>query len=197
MPTGVPPMKEYDHPSIHQVRPVAAGTRGRHWKLQLAEGIVLVSLGFVAAFLPFRVGVALFVWVFLIGGLTGLVTTVLMWRTTGFLWSLLSAILAIATGIFVLALPEFAVVGFPLLLMIFLVLEGIVTVMFALEHWRDLSGRWGWMLASGIVDLSLAAFIVVGLPGTADWTFGLILAVNLIFGGGAVCTENQIRQYRW
>jgi uncharacterized membrane protein HdeD (DUF308 family) len=54
-----------------------------------------------------------------------------------------------------------------LLLMCFLVLEGIVTVMLALEHWRHLSSRWGWMLASGLVDLSLAVFIVVGLPGTA------------------------------
>ncbi|MGA2894505.1 MAG: DUF308 domain-containing protein [Xanthobacteraceae bacterium] len=166
------------------MRPVAPDTR--HWKLQLAEGVVLVSLGFVAAFVPFRLGMTLFVWLFLIGGLTGLVTTLLMWGTTGFWWSLLSAIVAIAAGIAVLALPLFAVLGFSFLLMTFLVLEGIVTVMFAVEHWRDLSGRWGWMLASGIVDLSLAAFIVIGLPATADWTFGLILAVNLIFGGGAL-----------
>jgi uncharacterized membrane protein HdeD (DUF308 family) len=83
-------------------------------------------------------------------------------------------------------MPDLAIAGFPLLLMVFLILEGIVTVMLALEHWRDLSGRWGWLLASGIVDLSLAAFIVIGLPATAAWTFGLILAVNLIFGGGAM-----------
>jgi uncharacterized membrane protein HdeD (DUF308 family) len=42
------------------------------------------------------------------------------------------------------------------------------------------------MLTSGIVDLCLAAFIVLGLPATARWTLGLILAVNLIFGGGAM-----------
>ena len=70
--------------------------------------------------------------------------------------------------------------------MAFLLLEGVVTVMLALEHWRELTGRWGWMLASGIVDLSLAAFIIVGLPATAAWALGLILAVNLIFGGGAM-----------
>ena len=61
-----------------------------------------------------------------------------------------------------------------------------MTVMLALEHWRHLSSRWGWMLASGLVDLSLAVFIVVGLPATASWALGLILAVNLVFGGGAM-----------
>jgi uncharacterized membrane protein HdeD (DUF308 family) len=132
------------------------------------------------------VGLRDFCVLFLIGGITGLVTTILMRRATGFLWSLLSAVLAIVTGIFVFSMPDLAIAGFPLLLMVFLILEGIVTVMLALEHWRDLSGRWGWLLASGIVDLSLAAFIVIGLPATAAWTFGLILAVNLIFGGGAM-----------
>jgi len=71
-------------------------------------------------------------------------------------------------------------------LIVFLVLEGIITIMFALEHRRELSGRWGWMLASGIVDLLLAAAILIGLPGTADWAMGLIVGVNLLFGGAAL-----------
>ena len=73
-----------------------------------------------------------------------------------------------------------------LLLLGFLVLEGIITIMFALDHWRERSARWNWMLASGIFDLSLAALIVIGLPETATGALGLILAANLIFGGGAL-----------
>ncbi len=157
-----------------------------HWKLQLGEGISLVLLGLVAVFVPFGLGLALLVWLLLIGGVAGLITTVVMWRAPGFWWSLLSAALAIGVAILVFAMPEIALVGFPLLLIVFLTLEGIATVMYALEHWRDQSARWNWMLASGIVDLSLAAFIVVGLPATAGWALGPILAVNLIFGGGAL-----------
>jgi len=158
----------------------------RHRSLQIIEGAILIVLGFVAAFVPFPLAVTLFWWLFLIGGIAGLVTTVAMANAPGFWWSLLSAALAITIAMVLLAVPELVVVGFPLLLMAFLVLEGIVTIMLALEHWRQLSGRWGWMLASGVVDLCLAVFIVVGLPGTASWALGLILAVNLIFGGGAV-----------
>ena len=55
--------------------------------------------------------------------------------------------------------------------------------MYALDHKKDLSGRWGWMLASGIVDLVLAAIIFAGLPGTAAWAIGLLVGINMLFGG--------------
>jgi uncharacterized membrane protein HdeD (DUF308 family) len=161
-------------------------TDHHHWKLQLSEGIVLVLLGIAAIFVPPRFGIALLVWLLLIGGLVGLMTTIAMRRATGFWWSLFSAFLAVGLAIFVFAMPELALVGFPVFLMTFLVAEGVVTILFALEHWRDDSPRWNWMLASGIVDLSLAATIMLGLPATASWALGLILAVNLTFGGAAM-----------
>jgi uncharacterized membrane protein HdeD (DUF308 family) len=58
--------------------------------------------------------------------------------------------------------------------------------MFALEHRRELSGRWGWMLASGIIDLILATIILAGLPGTAAWAIGLLVGTNMVFGGTAL-----------
>ena len=58
--------------------------------------------------------------------------------------------------------------------------------MFALEHKRELSGRWGWMLMSGIVDLVLAVMIFAGLPSTAVWAIGLLVGINMVFGGIAL-----------
>lgn len=173
-------------PSRHKrVRVATAGSDRHHWKLQLSEGAVLVLLGFGAVFVPFWLGVAIVVWLILIAGITGLITTLVMWQTPGFWWALVSSLLAIAIPSVMFAMPEFAIVALPLLLLVFLLLEGILTVLFALEHWRDFSARWGWMLASGLVDLALAVFIVIGLPTTASWALGLILAINFVFGGGA------------
>ena len=42
------------------------------------------------------------------------------------------------------------------------------------------------MLVSGIIDLILAAIILTGLPGTAAWALGLLMGINLIFGGWAL-----------
>jgi uncharacterized membrane protein HdeD (DUF308 family) len=49
-----------------------------------------------------------------------------------------------------------------------------------------MSGQWGWMLASGIIDLALAIMIFAGLPSTAAWAVGLLVGINMIFGGSAL-----------
>ena len=164
---------------------IAAAVR-HHWKLFLVEGIILAVLGFLAVAVPMLAGLAitiLFGWLFLIGGIVGLVTTFAMRRAPGFWWSLLSAILGIVVGGWLLAQPTLGLVSLTYVLIVFFIVEGIATLMFALAHRRALSGRWEWMLASGIVDLLVAAVILAGLPGTIAWALGLIVGVNLIFGG--------------
>jgi uncharacterized membrane protein HdeD (DUF308 family) len=58
--------------------------------------------------------------------------------------------------------------------------------MYALEHKRELTQRWGWMLLSGVVDLAVAALILAGLPGSFAWALGLIVGINLLFGGASM-----------
>jgi uncharacterized membrane protein HdeD (DUF308 family) len=42
------------------------------------------------------------------------------------------------------------------------------------------------MLVSGIVDLVLAVIILAGLPGTSAWALGLLVGINMVFGGMAL-----------
>jgi uncharacterized membrane protein HdeD (DUF308 family) len=104
----------------------------------------------------------------------------------GFWWSLLSAVIGIVAGVSLLGWPLLGTLSLTAVLIAFLLAEGIVTIMYALEHRGALSGRWGWMLASGIVDIGLGVLLLVGLPGTALWALGLLLGINLIFGGWAL-----------
>jgi uncharacterized membrane protein HdeD (DUF308 family) len=64
--------------------------------------------------------------------------------------------------------------------------EGVTTIMYALEHRRELSDRWSWLLVAGIMDLLIAAVIIVGLPGSALWAVGLLVGINLLFGGASL-----------
>jgi uncharacterized membrane protein HdeD (DUF308 family) len=41
-------------------------------------------------------------------------------------------------------------------------------------------------VGSGVIDLFLAVIIISGLPGTAFWAFGLLVGVDLAFGGAAI-----------
>ena len=68
----------------------------------------------------------------------------------------------------------------------FFIIEGVASIMYAIEHKNELSGRWGWMLASGIIDLALAVMIWAGLPSSAEWAVGLLVGINLLFGGSAL-----------
>lgn len=160
-----------------------------HWRFFLGEGVVLWVLGFTAIVLPPLAAVAVELmigWLLLFSGIAGLVSTFAMRRATGFIWSLLSAIAAIVAGALLLFWPQRGVLTLTIVLSAFLFLEGLISLLFALEHRRDLSGRWGMLLISGIVDLVLAGVIFFGLPGTASWAIGTLVGINLLMGGTAL-----------
>ena len=175
--------------SFDAARDAVARTVREHWKLFLIEGIVLVVLGLLAVAVPLVAGLAitiLFGWLFLISGIVGLVTTFAMRQAPGFWWSLLSAVVGIVVGVLLLAQPALGLVSLTYVLIAFFIVEGVATIMFALEHRRRLTGRWGWMLTSGIVDLFLALAILAGLPGSVGWALGLIVGINMVFGGASM-----------
>jgi uncharacterized membrane protein HdeD (DUF308 family) len=58
--------------------------------------------------------------------------------------------------------------------------------MYALEHRRELSERWSWLLVAGLMDILIAGLIIAGLPGSALWAIGLLVGINLVFGGATL-----------
>jgi uncharacterized membrane protein HdeD (DUF308 family) len=178
-----------DRPDADRLRSTVTASMQEHWVLFLVEGIILVILGLAAIIVPplATLAVAIFIgWLFLISGIVGLVTTFWMRHAPGFWWSLLSAVLGIVAGIVLIGWPVSGAISLTLVLIVFFTIEGVASIMFALEHRGELSGRWGWMLASGIVDLVLAAIIFAGLPLSAAWALGLLVGINLVFGGSAL-----------
>jgi uncharacterized membrane protein HdeD (DUF308 family) len=181
--------------SVNQVRDQSDLQRAvvsaihEHWVLFLVEGIVLVILGALAILVPPLATITVTIligWLFLISGAVGLFTTFWMRHAPGFWWSLLSALIAIFAGFLLLVWPLTGALSLTFVLTAFFVVEGIASIMYAIEHRNQLSGRWGWMLISGIIDLILAAIIIAGLPGSAAWALGLLVGIDLLFGGAAL-----------
>lgn len=178
-----------DQPNIAEIQRAVNKSLHEHWKLYLIEGIVLVALGAAAIVVPALATLAVTIflgWLFLISGIMGLITTFWMRAAPGFWWALLSAVLGIVVGGWLLAAPATGALSLTVVLVAFFIIEGVASIMFALDHKRQLSGQWGWMLASGVVDLVLAAFIFGGLPSTAAWAIGLLVGINMLFGGSAL-----------
>ena len=173
-------------PNADQLERAVVTSVHLHWRFCLAEGAVLIILGLAALVIPRTLAVdILFGWLFLISGITGLITTFWVRAAPGFMWSLFSAFLGIVAGLLLLMSPR-AVLSVTLILIVFFVIEGIASVMYALGHKRGCFGQWQGMMISGIIDLVLAAAIIVGLPGSAQWALGLLVGINLISGGVAL-----------
>jgi uncharacterized membrane protein HdeD (DUF308 family) len=160
-----------------------------HWTAFLIEGILLVILGLAAMIVPPLASLAVTIflgWMFLISGVAGLVLTFWARQMPGFWWSLISALLAIGAGIILLAQPVQGTLTLTIVVGAYFLAEGVATIMYALEHRRELSERWSWLLVAGIMDLLIAGVIIVGLPGSALWAVGLLVGINLLFGGASL-----------
>lgn len=178
-----------DQSGISLFRQELASSLHDHWKSYLFEGIVLLLLGAAAIIVPqiATLTVALLIgWLLLFSGAIGLVTTFQMRPAPGFWWSLVSALIAIAAGIVLLASPAGGAITLTFVLIAFFIIEGIASIMFAFDHKQELPGSWGAMLLSGIVDLVLGGMIFLGLPSSAAWAIGLLVGINMVFGGAAL-----------
>lgn len=157
-----------------------------HWRLFLTEGIILSLLGIGAVVVPPIASFAMTVflgWLLLVAGFVGLAVTLAARRAPGFGWSVLSALVAVFAGGGLLLNPLQGVVTLTFVMIAFFIIDGILTIVLAQSHRRELSGKAGWLTANGVVDLVLAGIIIVGLPGTLAWTLGLLVGIDLIFGG--------------
>jgi uncharacterized membrane protein HdeD (DUF308 family) len=160
-----------------------------HWKAFLIEGILLAILGLAAIIVPPLASLAVTIflgWMFLISGVAGLALTFWARRMPGFWWSLISAVLAVVAGIILLARPVEGTLTLTIVVGAYFLAEGVTTIMYALEHRRELSARWSWLLVAGIMDLVIAAIIIAGLPESALWAIGLLVGINLLFGGATL-----------
>ncbi|HEV2977564.1 MAG TPA: HdeD family acid-resistance protein [Casimicrobiaceae bacterium] len=176
-------------PNPQDVAAALGRTLHEHWRLFLAEGIILVVLGVLAIIVPPIATLAVTIligWLFLISGIAGLVMTFWARHAPGFWWSLLSAVIALVAGGLLLWSPVLGVLSLTFVLIAFFLIDGVLSIILAIEHRSQLVGRWGWILVSGIVDLVIAGIIWAGLPGTAAWALGLLVGIDLVFGGTAL-----------
>jgi uncharacterized membrane protein HdeD (DUF308 family) len=160
-----------------------------HWRFYLIEGVVLLILGALAIVVPPIAGISITIfvgWMLLIGGVIGLISTFGARQAPGFGWSLLSAILALIAGGVLLWNPVAGLVTLTWVLIAYFIVDGIFSIIMAIEHRRELSGRWEWMVFSGIVDLVLALVIILGLPWSLAWALGLLVGIDLIFAGSSL-----------
>ena len=171
------------------IPPGANSTIRDVWRVFLIEGIILLLLGAGALLIPAVASVAVAIllgWLFLIGGAVGLATSVMGRRAPGFGWALVSSLVTIAAGVFLIGWPLSGVISLTLVLAAYLAADGVVSIFFAIDHRRQMTRRWGFLLFNGVLDLVMAAIIFMVLPGSAFWVLGVLIGIDFVFAGASL-----------
>lgn len=147
-------------------------------------GFAVLAIGLLAVILPHIATITVQILVAVILILSGILNmahalTIRKWRSVT--WEFLLAILFLLTGILFVVYPMSGAFALTLMLGIFFVILGVFKIQSAMA-WRRRPG-WIWVLTSGILSIILGIIVLTGLPGTALWTIGLILGIDLVFSG--------------
>lgn len=160
-----------------------------HWRLVMAQGVIMVILGVFALAAPAFATLAVDIyvgWLFLFGGVLGLAALFSAGHPPGFWWGVVTAVLSLAVGCLLIWKPMEGALSLTVLLTAFFIVEGLFQTIASLAYRASIGSSWGWMLASGIADLVLAAIILFAWPMSAGWALGIIVGVNLITSGWAI-----------
>ncbi len=153
----------------------------------IAFAIAMMILGILAIVAPvaatFAVerlaGIA-----FAVGGIL-LVIHAFKWRISErFFFTFILGAIYFAFGIFLLAYPLGGTLTLTMMLGAFLFVSGVIKIVNAFRIHP--SSIWGWVLLSGLISLFLSIVILAGMPLTALWVVGLIVGIDIMFGGLAM-----------
>lgn len=160
---------------------------GKNRILYLIQAALMVLGGVIAIFFPLLASFA-FVWtlgwVLIAVGLVQAIGLLTARNHPSFWLSLIPAVLGIVVGILLLGNLGQGMLVITVLLILFLMIEGISKVVFALTI-RPLP-NWFWVLASGILGIVLSVILWTNMPEPALWLIGLLVGIHLIGEGLAL-----------
>jgi uncharacterized membrane protein HdeD (DUF308 family) len=158
---------------------------GRHWKWLMALGVLSIIGGIFAIFFPLIASISAAIlcgWALLFGAVAQGVAA-FRGRTGGdkVKHGLLALLYAVA-GLYLLLFPVSGTVTLTAVLVAWLFATGVVQLIAAYQGWGLVRGA-GWMVLSGIVSIILGLLIWADLPSSATWAIGLLVGIELLFGG--------------
>jgi uncharacterized membrane protein HdeD (DUF308 family) len=158
------------------------GRPSRGW--QIAWGVLLIILGFLAVLMPAVAALAtalVFAWLLVLAGGCETAYAIQTRRSHGFGWKLLSGLLTLLLGIAIFIGPFAGVASLALLVGGFLLISGITRAVLA---WRLRPQRgWGWVMFNGVLSIVLAILIAAGWPTTSLAVIGLLTGFFLLSAG--------------
>lgn len=166
---------------MHTTNPISS-----FFNLFLAEGIFVLVLGILIIILPqfttFALAILLSCGLILLG-IYKLIHSIISRKEIKHAWlTILTSILIIVIGFYLTLNPFFNILFLTMGIGIYFILEGVNSTLIAF-HNRHILKYWWATLFFSMIQFLLAFIIIFGLPFTALWTIGLLIGINMVFGG--------------
>jgi uncharacterized membrane protein HdeD (DUF308 family) len=161
----------------------------RHSTWYLVQSALMIIAGILALVYPVVSSVAVVVflgWLLIISGIFQAISLIGARAVPHFWLQLISVVLFIVVGALFLRNPGEALLTLTLLIIIFLMVEGISKVIFALTI-RPFP-NWAWVLGSGVIGILLSLYLWSSIPVSAIWLLGVVIGIELIAEGVALGT---------
>jgi uncharacterized membrane protein HdeD (DUF308 family) len=178
-------VRDHGNAGIFEIVELDAVREKRGWFIGL--GLVFMALGIMAILLPFIASLVTTIvvgWLMFLGGIVQGVHAVQNRRWGGSGWAIVSAFVYVIAGLLVVAFPITGTLTLTLILAAFFVAQGILKIVRAVQH-RTMRA-WGWFLFDGILSLVLGLLVGLGWPSTAVWAIGVLVGIDLLFGGSSM-----------
>ncbi len=157
----------------------------------IVEGVLLIVLGGLAAALPEIAGVAgalVFGWVLVLAGIFGIGSLLGARRHAHIVLSIISALVALVIGALIVWRPLIGAVTLAIFIGAYLLVDGVALIGLGWDQRRRAARGWGWLMASGVVDLVLAIVVLAMGPLSSVLLLGFIIAIDLAVAGIALIT---------
>ena len=147
-------------------------------------GVLLIIAGIIAIIEPAPAALAadlLISWLFVFVGCVQIFYAIQQRAAPGLRMKLLSAVLTLVLGIFLVSRPLIGIASLALLIGAFLLISGISNVMLGFRL-KPAKG-WGWVLFDGLLSIVIAFLIASGWPQSSIGFVGVLVGVLMIYGG--------------
>ena len=160
-----------------------------------ALGILMIVIGILALIEPFTAAVAITVFLGFILLIYGIfhVIYAFVTRKQGAVWFVLQFLLGtlyLIVGDVLLMNPLAGLLTLTVIAGILIFIDGVIQVINAFNI-KPIRG-WSWVLFSGILGIILGILIWSNWPVSSEWALGILVGVDLIKNGLAVCMRSSV-----
>lgn len=153
------------------------------WWVALLEGIALLILGILLLLSPAMTTIVLIQFLgiyWLVSGIFSIIEIFVRGRDVQWGWELVFGIIGILAGIAVLRHPLLSAVLIPTLLIVYLGIAGLVMGVLGLI--QGMTGRGGWAVVLGILDILFGAILLFRPLYAAIW-LPIFVGILAVVGG--------------